>query len=190
MGLLFEIMRKESVTSVRCYLEWAMVRLLRRFPDRLPLLYDRIADPNHKPNYVISLLTVTFTLGDVLPTDAVQGYFEEIFVRLIPWLITNHFTIRLFSYCAWQRNWKGCIQRGYGQKLEENKYLKSIGTFMETYIDCIKFFDKIKSQFYMSKFDPIQDFNIEFIFRQMMSGFQVIDNEKIGSVMSFSKKLI
>lgn len=34
----------------------------------------------------------------------------------------------------------------------------------------------------MSRFDPVQDFNIEFIFRQMMTEFQVIDNEKIGSV--------
>jgi hypothetical protein len=34
----------------------------------------------------------------------------------------------------------------------------------------------------MSKFDPIKDFNIEFIFRQLPTVFQVIDNEKIGSV--------
>ncbi|GAA5797284.1 hypothetical protein HPULCUR_002665 [Helicostylum pulchrum] len=181
MEVIFEVMRKETVTSVRCYLEWAMVRILVRFPDRLHLFYKKIEDPNHKPNFVISLLTITFTLCDNLPEEAIQGYFEEIFVRLIAWLITNHFTIRLFSYCAWQRNWKSCISRGYGKKLEENKYLQSIGRFMDTYVDCIKFFDKIQSQFYMSKFDPIQDFNIEFIFRQMMTEFQVIENERIGS---------
>lgn len=179
---LFEITRKETVTSIRCYLEWAIVKLLSRFPDRLSLYYKKLSNPEHRPNYVISLLTVSFTLGQCLPESSLQGYFDEIFVRLLPWLITNHFTIRLFSYCAWQHNWKYCNERGYGALLENNKYLDCIGNFMKTYIDCIKFFEKIKSQFYMSRFDPVQDFNIEFIFRQMMTEFQVIDNEKIGSV--------
>lgn len=179
---LFEITRKETVTSIRCYLEWAIVKLLSRFPDRLSLYYKKLSNPEHRPNYVISLLTVSFTLGQCLPESSLQGYFDEIFVRLLPWLITNHFTIRLFSYCAWQHNWKHCTERGYGALLENNKYLDCIGNFMKTYIDCIKFFEKIKSQFYMSRFDPVQDFNIEFIFRQMMTEFQVIDNEKIGSV--------
>ncbi|KAI7894857.1 uncharacterized protein EV154DRAFT_599678 [Mucor mucedo] len=181
MKVIFEVMRKETVTSVRCYLEWAMVRILCRFPQRLPALYEKLGDANHKPNFVISLLTLTFTLCDNLPQDHIEGYFKEIFVCLIPWLITNHFTIRLFSYCAWQRNWKSCIQHGYGKQLEENRYLQSIGRFMETYVDCIKFYDKIQTQFYMTKFDPIQDFNIEFIFRQMMTEFGVIENERIGS---------
>ncbi|CEJ01490.1 hypothetical protein RMCBS344292_15515 [Rhizopus microsporus] len=167
---LFEITRKETVTSVRCYLEWSIVRLL-----------CRLSDTSHKPNYVISLLTLSFTLGQCLPESCVEGYFDEIFVRLLPWLITNHFTIRLFAYCGWQHNWKACIKRGHGAMLENNRYLDSIGNFMETYVDCIKFFDKIQAQFYMARFDPIQDFNVEFIFRQMMTEFQVIDNEKIGS---------
>lgn len=181
LEIIFDLMRKETVASVRCYVEWTLVRILRRYPHLLPIIYEKIADPNHKPNFVISLITVTFSLCDVLPENAIESYFEEIFVRLIPWLITNHFTVRLFAYCSWRRNYKSCIARGYGQQLEDNKYLKTLGTFMETYTDCIKFFDKIQAQFYMSKFDPIQDFNVEFIFRQMMSEFQVIENEKIGS---------
>ncbi|CAO3698396.1 unnamed protein product [Rhizopus stolonifer] len=185
LEILFEITKKETVTSVRCYLEWAIIKLLSRFPNRLALYYEKLSNPDHKPNYVISLLTISFTLGSCLPEDSLQGYFEEIFVRLLPWLITNHFTIRLFGYGAWQHNWKRCIDRGYGALLENNKYLDAMGKFMEIYVDCIKFFDKIKSQFYMSRFDPVQDFNVEFIFRQMMTEFQVIDNEKIGSKAFF-----
>ncbi|KAI8988894.1 hypothetical protein BDB01DRAFT_719270 [Pilobolus umbonatus] len=168
---IFELMRKETITSVRCYIEWAMIRILRRFPDRLSMFYERLENPEHKPNYVISLLTVTFTLGDSLSDQYAEKYFEDIFVRLMPWLITNHFTVRLFAYCAWQRNWKSCIERGYGKQVEQNKYLKAMGHFMDTYVDCVKFIDKIKAQFYMSKFDPIEDFNVEFIFRQMMAFF-------------------
>ncbi|CAO3620518.1 unnamed protein product [Mucor fragilis] len=181
LNIIFELMRKETVASVRCYVEWALVRIIRCYPQLLSTLFDKIADPNHKPNFVISLITVTFSLCDVLPEEAIQGYFDIVFVRLVPWLITNHFTVRLFSFCSWRRNYNSCIARGFGQQLEDNKYVKSLNTFMETYTDCIKFFDKIQNLFYMSKFDPIQDYNVEFIFRQMMTEFQVIDNEKIGS---------
>lgn len=181
LDMILELMRKETIPSVRCYVEWMMVRIVRRFPHLVSTLFDKIADPNRKPNFVISLITVTFCLCDVLPKDAIQAYFDVVFVRLIPWLTTNHFTVRLFAFCSWRRNYNSCIARGLGQQLEDNAYVKSLNSFMETYTDCIKFFDKIQNQFYMSKFDPIQDYNVEFIFRQMMTEFQVIDNEKIGS---------
>lgn len=62
--------------------------------------------------------------------------------------------------------------------------MASLISFVEQYADSIKFTEKIQSQFYLTKFDPIQDYNIEFIFRQMMTIFGVIDNEKISSVSS------
>lgn len=53
---------------------------------------------------------------------------------------------------------------------------------MDQYAETIKYWDKVKSQFYIMDFDPVKDYNIEFIFRQMMTVFGVVDNEKIGSV--------
>ncbi|KAI8359079.1 hypothetical protein EDC96DRAFT_545587 [Choanephora cucurbitarum] len=177
----FELMRKETVTSVRCYVEWALVRLLARYPRHLPTFYQRLTDSSHKPNFVISLLTVTFTLCDILPDAHAKPYFEDIFKQLMPWLITNHFTIRLFSFCAWQRNYKACLRRGFGKGIEDDKYIQSMNAFMDSYVDCIKYWDKLQQQFYMTKFDPVADYNIEFIFRQMLAEFDVIENERIGS---------
>ncbi|KAI8390273.1 hypothetical protein BD560DRAFT_362076 [Blakeslea trispora] len=167
----FELMRKETVTSVRCYVEWALVRLLARYPNHLPTFYQRLTDSSHKPNFVISLLTVTFTLCDVLPDDHAKPYFQDIFKQLMPWLITNHFTIRLFSYCAWQRNYKACLRRGFGEGIEDDKYIQSMNAFMDSYVDCIKYWDKLQQLFYMTKFDPVADYNVEFIFRQMLAEF-------------------
>ncbi|KAG0167145.1 Tar (HIV-1) RNA binding protein 1 [Apophysomyces sp. BC1034] len=181
MNLILEVMRKETVISVRCYMEWAMMRLLLKFPSRLNVLYEKLEAVDSKAHFVISLLTVTFTLGDILPDDSVKDYFDQIFLRLGSWLITNHFTIRLYTYCAWVRNWTSCKKRGLNPELEQNPHLCSLVSFMERYPDITKAFEKIKSQFFMTEFDPIADFNIEFIFRQMMTLFDVIDNEKIAS---------
>ncbi|KAI9019565.1 hypothetical protein CLU79DRAFT_888618 [Phycomyces nitens] len=183
---IFFLMKKETVTSVRCYMEWAMARLLHKFPTRLEMLYTKLSNPHTKPHNIISILTVTFTLGESLPDKYAKTYFEKIFRGLVPWLVTSHFTIRLYAYCAWSRNWLSCNKRKLNKDIEENDYLNSLNTFLTQYSDCVKFYDKIKSQFYLTEFDPIKDFNIEFIFRQMMTIFEVIDNEKIGS-RSFTK---
>ncbi|KAF7728535.1 Tar (HIV-1) RNA binding protein 1 [Apophysomyces ossiformis] len=179
--LIFDVMRKETVISVRCYMEWAMIRLILTFPSRLHLLYEKLDIVESKPHFVISLITVTLTLGDKLPDELAREYFNNIFKRLGPWLATNHFSIRLYGYCSWMRNWASCKRRGLNPDLEQNQYLCSFVSFFEHYPDCVKVFEKIKTNFYMTEFDPIADYNIEFIFRQMMSAFDVIDNEKIAS---------
>lgn len=126
-------------------------------------------------------MTTTFTLGDILDDSAAKQYFEEIFVRLVPWLTTNHFTVRLYSYCAWLRNIESCQRRNLNAALLEDKYISTLLTFMKKYADSQKLYDKIKDNFYLMRFDPLQDFNIEFIFRELMTLFDVIDNEKISS---------
>ncbi|KAI7864646.1 hypothetical protein BDF14DRAFT_1987237 [Spinellus fusiger] len=178
---LFFLMKKETVTSVRCYMEWAMIRLFYKFPDRLDVLYEKLADPNTKPHNIISILTVTFGLGDLLPNEFAKKYFDKIFRCLVPWLVTSHFTIRLYAYCAWSRNWTYCRKRGLNPEVEKNEYLNSLDSFLEQYSDCVKFYEKIKTQFYLTEFDGVKDFNVEFIFRQLMTIFEVIDNEKIAS---------
>ncbi|KAI8384828.1 uncharacterized protein BYT42DRAFT_563768 [Radiomyces spectabilis] len=178
---LFEMMRLETVTSVRCYMEWAMVRLFWAFPDRLNLLYNRLAKSTTKPSFMISILTVTIWLGEILDDAHVSDYFEEIFTQLLPWMITNHYTIRSYAYCSWYRNWESCKQRGLSNQVESNKYLSTVNNFMQHHTDCLKAFEKIRMQFYLTDFDPLKDYNVEFIFRQLMTVFGVIDNEKIAS---------
>lgn len=56
---------------------------------------------------------------------------------------------------------------------------------MDTYPETAKFKEKFESHFYMTVFDPIKDYNIEFIFRQLMTTFKVIENEKIASVSAY-----
>ena len=62
--------------------------------------------------------------------------------------------------------------------------MASLIKFMDQYVDTIKFTEKIKSNFYMTEFDPLADYNLEFIFRQILSIFDVLENEKIASVSS------
>ncbi|KAI9275765.1 hypothetical protein BDA99DRAFT_195528 [Phascolomyces articulosus] len=174
-------LRGETAVSVRCYTEWLLARMFKQFPDKLPNLYRAMEEPDVPPHYVVSYLTVTFSLGGTLDENAAKDYFEEIFSRIIPWLTSNNFTVRLYAYCAWFRNLNACRSRALNADIEKNRIMASLIKFMDQYVDTIKFAEKIKSNFYMTEFDPLADYNIEFIFRQILSIFDVLENEKIAS---------
>ncbi|KAI9323060.1 hypothetical protein BX666DRAFT_2016546 [Dichotomocladium elegans] len=175
------VMKGETQVSVRCYMEWIMIRLYLAFPNRLTHLYSLLDEADTAPHHTVSILTVILSLGFKLDDTSAKGYFDEIFPRIIQWLTSNNFTVRLYAYCAWFRNLKACRDRGLNPGFDKNQYMVSLIRFMENYSETSKFKDKFESQFYMTEFDPIEDFNIEFIFRQLMSVFGVIDNEKIAS---------
>ena len=75
--------------------------------------------------------------------------------------------------------------RGLNPGFDKNQYMSTLIKFMDSYPETAKFKEKFESHFYMTTFDPIKDYNIEFIFRQLMTTFKVIENEKIASVSSF-----
>jgi hypothetical protein len=57
-----------------------------------------------------------------------------------------------------------------------------MATFMKQNNDCIKLSEKIKAHYFMATFDPVQDYNLEYIFRENLHVFGVHENERIGSV--------
>ncbi|CAO3617655.1 unnamed protein product [Cunninghamella echinulata] len=178
---IFQLMQKETNVSVRSYMEWTVVRLLLQHPEYITMLYEQLEKSGAKPSYIISVMTVTFCLGDKIDDKMAESYFEKIFPLLTPWLIPNHFNIRLYAYCAWDRNWNACKRRGFNTKLEENPYLQAINNYMIQSPDCKKMFDKIRTHYYMTTFDPVDDYNLEFIFRENLHIFDVAEDERIGS---------
>lgn len=110
------------------------MRLFWRFPSKIHVLYKLLQNAEIKPHFAISLLTITLPLGDILDDTSAASYFEEvrylwiisccdktgptetsprfkIFALIIPWLSSNHFTVRLYSYSAWFRNLASCRRR-------------------------------------------------------------------------------
>ncbi|KAI8096188.1 uncharacterized protein BX664DRAFT_323334 [Halteromyces radiatus] len=181
MERILGLMQKETNISVRSYMEWTVTRLLLQFPEHLPLIYKQLQIPDAKASYMISVMTVTFFLGEKLPTQQASDYFTKIFPLLAPWMIPNHFNIRLYALCSWERNWNAYKKRELDLGLEKNPYVPAMTGFIQQNGDCKKMADKIKSQYYLARFDPVQDYNIEYIFRENLHVFDILENERIGS---------
>lgn len=57
-----------------------------------------------------------------------------------------------------------------------------MAAFMKQNGDCIKLSEKIKTHYFMATFDPVDDYNLEYIFRENLHVFGVLENERISSV--------
>lgn len=56
-----------------------MARLYLAFPSRLNHLYSLLDNADTAPHHTVSILTVTFTLGEKLDDEYAKQYFEEVF---------------------------------------------------------------------------------------------------------------
>lgn len=55
------------------------MKLLAAFPSRLNMMYKLLENPDAKPHFLVSMLTILFPLGDILDDDAAREYFDEVF---------------------------------------------------------------------------------------------------------------
>ena len=67
--------------------------------------------------------------------------------------------------------------------LEANqRTLETLHDFLESNADAVRFREKLEESYYFREFDTEKDFNLDFIFRQLPTIFNVSDSERIGMV--------
>jgi hypothetical protein len=104
---------------------------------------------------------------------------------LLPWLTSNHHTIRLIAQCSLRKNWLRLKSLGGPNPVTLNGQeaaMETLCSFLETNADAVKFRGKLEESYFYGNFDPKLDYNIDFIFRQMPTIFNVAESERIGSV--------
>ncbi|KAG2185439.1 hypothetical protein INT44_002230, partial [Umbelopsis vinacea] len=62
--------------------------------------------------------------------------------------------------------------------------LETLHDFLESNADTVRFREKLEESYYFREFDAEKDFNLDFIFRQVPTIFNVSDSERIGMVSS------
>lgn len=63
--------------------------------------------------------------------------------------------------------------------------METLCNFIESNGDIARFRAKLEESYYFREFDSDKDFNLEFIFRQLPTVFNVSESERIGSVSRF-----
>lgn len=75
-----------------------MARLYLAFPSRLQHLYSLLDNADTAPHHTVSILTVTFTLGENLDDDSAKGYFDEVFIKNCRRLIQSESSLTHLSH--------------------------------------------------------------------------------------------
>lgn len=74
------------------------------------------------------------------------------------------------------------IQKRMPSYILHNEYLQTIFRFLQTNPECIKFRENSLKTYYLRDFEPLADYNLEFIFRQLPTLYGAIENERIAAV--------
>lgn len=78
--------------------------------------------------------------------------------------------------------WSFLNYRNRLENITKNPYLRTLYNFVQQNNDCVRFREKMDATYYFSGFSPLQDYNIEFIFREMLALNGVMENERIAAV--------
>ncbi|KAJ3117793.1 Tar (HIV-1) RNA binding protein 1 [Phlyctochytrium bullatum] len=119
-----------------------------------------------------------------IPMDAQKQYYPLAFEKLMPWITTNHFSIRLYAQYAVFMCWKACNSDNSPQELKQIASTSAIAVaakFIEQNPECRKQRQKADNTYYLTEnFDPVGDATITFIFQGAMMVLDVTEEERIS----------
>ncbi|KAI8621650.1 hypothetical protein BC830DRAFT_162805 [Chytriomyces sp. MP71] len=137
VAVLLQAVDVDLLPSTRHYVEWAVIRAIlatREFPD---VVWSWLDKYELRSTSIVSVMSVLHNVGRFL--ESPRLFFDTLFVKLLPWLTSNHFTIRLHAQFVAFQAWTRCQSDSSLQPLLENhKALVSMMQFVATNIDCIK----------------------------------------------------
>ncbi|KAJ3209544.1 Tar (HIV-1) RNA binding protein 1 [Dinochytrium kinnereticum] len=138
-----------------------------------------------KAHIVCSYLLMALHIGRHIPADDQKIFFPQAFDCLMPWITTNHFSIRLYAQYAVHQCWKMCnspTSPSYLREIAAASPIALAADFLEQNPDCVKHRQKADKMYFLSEaFDPVRDVTIDFIFHGAMIVADVTEEERISS---------
>ncbi|KAJ2995331.1 Tar (HIV-1) RNA binding protein 1 [Globomyces sp. JEL0801] len=179
---------KEYVSESRVWIEWIIIRLLIRFHDELvPKFWKFFENLDLKANISTALVTITLHAGKHSIKNRQESFMKEALTRLLPWISSNHFNIRVVAQLTVIEFWKHLIENDYKLLLEQFAHVGPIVDFMKNRQDVAKQIAKCNDFYFIGgDFHPLDDLNLEFLFRGSLTFLGCADDEKI-SCTAFAK---
>ncbi|KAJ3326105.1 Tar (HIV-1) RNA binding protein 1, partial [Blyttiomyces sp. JEL0837] len=164
--------------------QWAVQRILLVHPKTLLIVWERLRKYDRRAHAVASLLSILTHVGPHLLEAHRLAFYRTLFDTLLPWMTSNHFTIRLFAQYVFYRAWCDCQKPGESAELKvasESKVVIALANFLQQNSDCIKHRQKADKLYFLGGgFHPLEDVTIEFVFRGGLTVANITAEERIS----------
>ncbi|KAJ3117352.1 Tar (HIV-1) RNA binding protein 1 [Physocladia obscura] len=181
-----EAVKGDLIVSTRSLLDWAAIRVFLKHPDVTSKAWDCLKNFDLKAPIICSFFSILKHVGPLLPSSHQKSFYDMLFDKILPWLTSNHFTIRLYAQYVAYEAWQYCSTHKQQNGLETviDTHANSFGAiikFVEKNNDCIKHRKQaVKLYFVGGGFHPVDDVSMDFIFRGSLLISGITDEEKIS----------
>ncbi|KAI9331608.1 hypothetical protein BDR26DRAFT_665655 [Obelidium mucronatum] len=179
-------MDMELIQSTRHYVEWALMRIFLQFPSTVDLIWSWFDQFDLRSTTTCSLLSVLVRTLPLLPTVNQSKQYNQLFSKIIPWLTSNHFTIRLYAQYVAYTAWQQCNQPHLKHLWSLHAALESMVDFIHKNGDCVKHRQQAENLYFVrgggGGFHPLLDLSVDFLFRGGLGLANVTEEERISAV--------
>ncbi|KAJ3361205.1 Tar (HIV-1) RNA binding protein 1, partial [Kappamyces sp. JEL0680] len=181
-GSIWDCLVFEKLSDTMAIIEWLLMRMLLQHPRLLPEFYGLVKEAGDKAHIMTSILVVSYHIGRKLanPQDRALCYVHSIQAALA-WMSNKNFSTRVLGQLVLCSFWT-TIEAERHPLAKELGYVKGIVQQLLVAKDTAKAFNKCQEYFlYSDRFDPVECFNLEFLFRGFWIVLGIGVDERISS---------
>lgn len=176
-----ELVEESQQPSVRCFLEWAAVRILLRYPStRTTLVPAMDKASKERTGSICSFLAILVQLGACLDADGdLESHLSTFMPEILPWSMGQHFNARIYAQVALHLASRWSRSRGLSAVLETYRPLFCcLRTGAETG-NWSKNVERLLDDFYFSAFHAVKHYTLQTIFSDLPRLTGLTDRELV-----------
>lgn len=186
---LWSAIQNETVPTTRFFIEWYIIlALLQHGKEReLTSLLNRLLEFDLSTGSAISVLTIVMHVGRKVMSPMKRPFFESVLHRILPWFIHNNHMVRLFALYVYDNLWLRASTDPELKELSFPEGYANMAGFISQSHHNQKFVEKLKKEYFLNEFDPINDYSVQTIFSTLPQRSTISPDESISmySFMNF-----
>ncbi|BFZ61930.1 hypothetical protein YB2330_003008 [Saitoella coloradoensis] len=180
---LLHALSVESMPSVKCFIEWAIVRVACLFP-ALDLIKMKVwalfteGKEELRPHVCISLINIGVVHARVAPEDVREQVHMELIENIMSFTCTNRSALRHHAACSFLKIWQDAEKLGMKSITSTSAFAKT-AEYCATSPQYTSIHAKYAENWYLTEFDPVKDYTLAVMWHKMVRLCDPTETERI-----------
>ncbi|XP_063958767.1 probable methyltransferase TARBP1 [Lytechinus pictus] len=177
---VLQCVKAENQTSVRHVIEVFIVRMIHLNPHLLQQFWEYTSQAANSKDISFSpLVMIIAHLGIVQPKNQQESFYLYAIPTVLPWTFVSSMALRIHAQVALFKMWKNCQEAGLTAVLDRFPGVAVCMDFTQNNSALQSLRERMKGNFFISHFHPIDHFSVETMVYTMPRLTLVTDDELI-----------